>query len=150
MKEQPVKGSEREKPSNIVFFNFGNEETYHFFMWVAEGGSVDPQQLILSAYDAAEKSEDRLTAGVLGHCHVVRKELARLLQYEVLYEAAPWNADVGPGLAIGNVDERPESLWEPILALALARIDYQTVAEAMLSRFGEWAPRILYRKSVDA
>jgi hypothetical protein len=122
------------------FLNFGNDETFHFFKWVSEGGQVDPKQLIRNAYKAAEENPDELTEGALGLCHAVKDRLAELLE-DVLEEGTPVGPLLDqPHLEIGCVRNSPHSLWEPILALALGRVSCGVVAQALLMQAGKWAP----------
>ena len=72
---------------SIQFFNFGNDETFHFFRWVSESGQVDPGTLIATAYEQADAPDDEhFDADVI--CIVVRDKLANLLE-EVITESAP-------------------------------------------------------------
>lgn len=62
----------------MQFFNFGNDESFHFFKWVCESGLVDVQRLIDEAFQNAE--HDKWLE--IGTCvsWVVRDKLADLLQ----------------------------------------------------------------------
>jgi hypothetical protein len=46
--------------ASVQFFNFGNDETYHCFRWVTEGGRVSPDRLI---QDAAVQALAELVGG---------------------------------------------------------------------------------------
>jgi hypothetical protein len=120
------------------FFNFKNEETYHFFKWVSESGVVDPAGMIRDAYQRLETAVDELTEQSLGLCYAARDQLADLL-VDVLHDDLPGDRSfLGP--QIGQVGRNAESLWGPLLALALNRVDCHAAAEALLIQAGKWAP----------
>jgi hypothetical protein len=125
------------------FFNFGNDETFHFFKWIC-GNPAGPDALVRDAFRAAETpGEDEFPGEDI--CYAVRNRLRAKLE-EILWNAAPDADSDTSGLEIGDVwldsSGRPkaDALWLPILSLALARIDCQTVAEALLVRVGRWNP----------
>ena len=123
--------------SRVQFYNFGNEETYHFFRWVSESGQVDPLELIDRAIREAGPDEE-LDKGA-GVSSEVKDSLAEILS-ELLWEQAP---DLDPDLGeyeIGTVQDGPDWLLNPILSNALTRIDCQAVAVALLIQAGRWAP----------
>src|SRR6478735_4101238 len=66
------------KPMEIEFFNFGSNETFHFFKWITESGQVDLQSLIDEAFKRAE-TDDFLEMG-MGVCETVRPILADVLE----------------------------------------------------------------------
>ena len=138
------------------FFNFGSDETYHFFKWMCD--RFDLKGRIADAFTRAEKlkrdessDEDiwlkRDSSSDEDICIIARNILADKL-LEILYEAAP---DLDPSfdpseLEIGTIwhdaQAMPsaDSLLRPIYALALSRIDCAKVAEALLIGAGMWAP----------
>jgi hypothetical protein len=126
-------------------FNFWNAQTYHFYQWVAEGGSVNVGDLVRRALDGVEH-DDLCDIGMdVSTC--TRSVLAGLLQ-DLLQETLVNDAQ-GPGLhvallesipEIGQVDDSPFALWGPILAYALRDINFETVAQVLLLRDGKWAP----------
>ena len=106
----------------MEFFNFGNDETFHFFKWICESGQADANDLIANAYKEAEAlADDEFEEENI--CIVVRNHLANTLR-DLLWEAAPGERFTLPVEApeIGCVWDEPESLWLPILVLALNRI----------------------------
>jgi hypothetical protein len=124
----------------IQFFNFGNDETFHFFKWVSESGQVTPATLIATAYHNSEAPDDEHLEDE-DICVVARNRLAGLLA-DLLEETTPVGDFTGGEQEheIGNVWNSPESLWKPIFASALSRIDCHAVAEAMLIQAGKWTP----------
>jgi hypothetical protein len=123
-----------------TFFNFGNDETFHFFTWVT-GGDFDVPAMIAEAFHAAETPDNEHSPDE-DVCIVVRDKLAARLE-DLLADAVPDCAfDAAP--EIGNVShapgERDRALWLPILACALDGIDCAVVAEALLIQARKWAP----------
>jgi hypothetical protein len=128
----------------MQFFNFGNNETFHFFEWICAGKAGGPEALIDRAFKAAEKPgpDDWPEMDI---CYVVRDRLRDELQ-EILYNTEP-DLDLNSrGSEIGviwrDATGQPSdiSLLHPIFALALYRIDCQAVAEALLIQAGKWTP----------
>jgi len=107
------------------FFNFGNEETFHFFKWISESGRAD--QFIEGAFTNAQADEWlKLGAGV---AEALRDALAGELQEVIADE-------------LSGVDEaNPQNLSELLLVVAAERIDCGRVAEALLIRAGKWPRR---------
>jgi hypothetical protein len=128
----------------VQFFNFTNEETFHFFRWICEREPSGPESLVADAFQRAEHLDDTEFADE-DICEIAKSRLAEQLE-EILYNAAP---DLDPdtnSFEIGIIWQDAEgrassaSLLQPIFALALARIDFQVVAEALLIRAGKWNP----------
>jgi hypothetical protein len=131
--------------SKTRFFNFWNAQTYHFYQWVAEGGSVNAGDLVRKAMDGVESHEGYEIG--MDVSTVARDVLAGLLRE--LLENTLADDDRGPGLHITSLDELPEIgavgdsaflLWGPILADALSGIVFEAVAQALLIREGKWVP----------
>lgn len=119
----------------VKFFNFGSDETFHFFRWVTEGGHVDPSALVARAL--AEVEGDPAYEIGMDVSSVAKDKLAAILD-DLLEELSPFTQlNVNE---IGDVDRSTESLFEPLLELALNRIDLHATAQAMLIRAGKWAP----------
>jgi hypothetical protein len=131
-------------PPPIQFFNFGTDETYHFFKWITESGLVSTEQLIRDAYADAEKategSQDRDIEEALGLCVLVQEKLAGLLWLVVEKQTPLYCRMVSDPPDIGRVGNDLASLLQPILHLGLLRIDYAAVAEVLLICAGKWAP----------
>ena len=106
------------------FFNFGNEETFHFFKWISESGRAD--QFIEGAFTNAQADEWlKLGAGV---AEALRDALAGELQEVIADE-------------LSGVDEaNPQNLSELLLIIAAERIDCGRAAEALLIRASKWNP----------
>lgn len=121
----------------IEFFHFGNDETYHFFRWVTEGGWHDADALVTKAMERVDE-ESCPTAGA-DVSMIARSKLADMLG-EILDAILEdlWHGE-SPG-EIGDVGRHPAFLVNPILKRALDQIDLRTVAQAMLIRFRKWAP----------
>jgi hypothetical protein len=126
----------------MEFFNFGNQETYHFFKWLTDSDPDWPEALINDAFRRAETTEDIPGDDI---CFTVRDRLGEKLQ-EVLYEIAPdLDPECGAGVQIGEIyrdqgERSAEALLNPISSLALCRIDCETAAVALLIRAGKWNP----------
>lgn len=117
----------------VQFFNFGNDETFHFFRWVTDGGRVSSDELVTRALSQVD-GDDWFKMG-MDVSTVARDKLADSLS-EVVNGLSP----VDDSDEIGEVDAGPESLFNPLLKLAIDRIDLHAVAQAMLIRAGKWAP----------
>ncbi len=130
----------------MEFFNFGNQETFHFFTWVAKSGRVNIDSLIEKAYKRAENPDnDLFPEGEI--CVVVRDHLTEEL-VGVLEILAPWDiSEVEFGKVLLNPLNN-YSLWQPIFANAVARIDCTAVAQAFLIRAGKWAPSKVRLKAI--
>jgi hypothetical protein len=121
----------------VEFFNFGNDETYHFFRWVTDGGRINPDELIAEALEQVEG--DELYKMGMDVSSVAKDNLAAILK-ERLEDLGDATAFTRMSNEIGEVDGNPESLFEPLLKLAIDRIDLHAAAEAMFIRAGKWAP----------
>jgi hypothetical protein len=127
---------------SVQFFNFGNQQTFHYFDWLTRSGSVDTDQLIARAFEELAKNTDdqiTLTEEAMGTSEALRDVLARQLR-ERLEAILPLQADLWAGPWIGDVDGSEESLWTVILYDAARDIDLHAVAQALLIRSGNWAP----------
>jgi hypothetical protein len=122
----------------MQFFNFTNDETFHFFKWVTESGQVDPNALIAEAYSKVETDEEHFEGEDI--CVVAKDILAE--QLSNLLEDALDLLGLSPADAavVGNGWDSKESLWHPLLALAAVRINCDVTAEALLVRAGKWTP----------
>jgi hypothetical protein len=121
----------------VEFFNFGNDETYHFFRWAIDGGCINPDELIAEALEQVE--EDELYKMEMDVSSVAKDNLADILK-ERLEELGDAKVFTRMSNEIGEVDGSPQSLFEPLLKLAIDRIDLHAAAEAMLIRARKWAP----------
>jgi hypothetical protein len=127
------------------FFNFGNDETFHFFKWVSEGGQVDRNAIIRFAYQKAEAHDDENFEDD-DICIVVRDILHNHL--DQMLNGFGDALGIGDWPGIGEVATMPnapngqafDTLWRPLLALTFSRIDCRAVAEALLIQAGKWAP----------
>jgi hypothetical protein len=126
----------------MQWFDFGGSETFHFFKWVIEAGHVNADDLIDQAFKATE-NDPMLAMGIDG-CHVLRDKLAEILD-DVLQGTIPGFVrqamDDGPFL--GDMEHRAyplNSLWLPLFANVVRRIECKTVAHALLMRAGKWTP----------
>jgi hypothetical protein len=117
------------------FFNFSNDETFHFFKWVSESGQVDPTALIADAYAKIKPEENVLDESC---CVLARDILAERLQ-DIMNDALPLNTP-SEACEIGVVRNDDESLWAPLLVIAAERICFVLVAQALLIQASKWAP----------
>lgn len=125
---------------SMQFFNFTNEETFHFFKWVTDSGQVDPKALIEEADSSVEADTEHFEEEAI--CVVARDILARPL-YVLLEDALePLHGTLADAAEaeVGNVWNSKELLWLPLLALAAVRVDCGATAQALLIRAGKWAP----------
>jgi hypothetical protein len=76
----------------MQFFNFMNEETFHFFKWICAGGAGGPEALVDRAFKAAEKPgpDDWPEMDI---CYVVKDRLRDELR-EILCNTAPPDFDL--------------------------------------------------------
>jgi hypothetical protein len=121
------------------FYNFHNNETYHFFVWLTESGTVDLSKLIRQAFDAVE-GDPWYEMGD----DISRVQLGGILQNLLEEYMIDFDADLDEA-AIEDLwkDDSPSNtrcLFLPIFSLALSRIDYLSVAEAILIQHGKWNP----------
>jgi hypothetical protein len=124
----------RENVANMQFFNFGNDQTYHFFKWVTESGMVKPDELIAKAQQQVE-GDEWFKMG-MDVSSVARDKLSELLK-DVLYDAHGLQEGEHE---IGLVWQSDEALLMPIMHYALNQIATDAVAEALLIAAGKWAP----------
>jgi hypothetical protein len=81
---------------SVQFFNFGNQQTFHYFDWLTRSGSVDTDQLIARAFEELAKNTDdqiTLTEEAMGTSEALRDVLARQLR-ERLEAILPLQADL--------------------------------------------------------
>jgi hypothetical protein len=120
------------------FFNFGSDETFHFFRWVC--ATCNPEALIAAAFDEAKDIKDVLESSTY---HTVRDQLGRKLGQILDDLGYDWGAhpDMCELFARNPLHGAPgESLFLPLLVEAMDRIDCYAVAEALMIRAGKWAP----------
>lgn len=131
----------------VEFFNFGNDETFHFFKWICESRKFSPDALIVDAFKQAESLDviEALKVDRGDICYVLKDRLGVMLE-NILFHKVAYELDTEEmGLKIGDIwleggEPTLDSLLQPISALALKRIDCDVVAEALLIRAGKWAP----------
>jgi hypothetical protein len=121
----------------MQFFNFTNDETFHFFKWITESEQVDPNALIDEAYIKVETDKDHFEGEDI--CIVARDILADQLRdlLDDALEPLPlpfWDE------TLSNVENSKESLWHALLAFAAERINCRVTAEALLVWAHKWAP----------
>jgi hypothetical protein len=127
--------SEQSKAAGVEFFNFGNQQTYHFFCWVTE--NFDTSAQVRGAFARAGEEVSHEWSDLVEDA--LAERLGEMLEDERL-DAGHESEDTAP--CIGDVSPpEPESLFEPILAQALRGIDMRAVAEAVL---------LLHRKGFPA
>jgi hypothetical protein len=121
----------------MQFFNFENNQTYHFFVWLSESGYIDTERLITKAWEAVKDNES-FKKGADGFSvakNILAGELAEIL--------VRLTADLGAThYHIGEVEcgTPLEMLSRPLLAHAMYEIQFFSVAEALLIQAGKRAP----------
>ena|SRR5438128_740977 len=117
------------------FFNFSNDETFHFFKWVSESGRVNPTALIADAYAEIKPEENILDES----CCVLARDILADRLYDLMEDALPLDRP-SETCEIGEVWDDDEALWAPLLVIAAERVCFDLVAEALLIQAGKWAP----------
>jgi hypothetical protein len=137
-------------------FNFHNDPTYHWYVFVRAGLAGDVKSMVAEAMtDAGEEGFDEFDDHV-GLCHKVCLHLAAELeqQFDELTGAGRssgiWKEtveNVGRVYTlpeIGSIDASRDdvqaNLRHPLLQLAAEQIDHQAVAQAILRDEGKWNP----------
>lgn len=133
----------------MEFFNFWNAETFHFFQWLTKTDAASPQALIDRAIEKVDDPEPEERSGLetmLGNgCIAVREALSGLLS-ELLEDALfLLNGKPMDVCTILDCEDRKggldiNDLFEPLLKHAVANVDCDVVAEALLRRAGKWNP----------
>ena len=119
-----------------TFFNFRNDASYHFFMWLTESGKVDTDKLIRESYGIAE--DDKWIEMGADVCYGVRDKLAESLDSILVTLLGDFG--VGECDEIGVFDFPETPMLNAILYQAAQSIDTRTVAVAILMRAGRWTP----------
>ena len=132
----------------MQFYNFGNDETFHFFQWVVHSGLVSSDDLIKQAYDQVEKN-DWYERG-MDISNLAHDELTKILDALLDKLADDWVESIGVSLALpdSNVDDMAESedygsvdaLFMPFIVKFVRSVCPSTVAKALLIRARKWAP----------
>jgi hypothetical protein len=124
----------------MQFYNFTNDETYHYFKWVTESGQADPDELIQRAFARLEE-EGPIVEGI-DISYSLKKVLVAYLD-EILEQQTDGLSAVDEFglLEPGNMRNTVgHPLLNPILQWGVLRIRIDLVAEALLIRSGKWAP----------
>jgi hypothetical protein len=141
------------------FFNFHNDETFHFFKWVTESGLVDVDALISNAMQGVI-AEAFVAPLEVDFSHAYRDALTYILtdllesvamglgfsdsadfSWEIGNVQTPNARTLYPAKTEANIHTADSAaLWQPLLRLAFKRVDRQAIAEALLIRAGKWAP----------
>lgn len=131
--------------NKVQFFDFVNQETYQFFIWVTEFSGLDLTALLKKAFDLVEK--DPLFEMDLDVSNVARHTLGKLLeeQFWELFGVGDLEdfESMGLGLCCPEVEHLRSKLHvliRPLLALTLKQICFEVAAEAILIREGKWNP----------
>jgi len=121
----------------MEFFNFGNDPTYHCFVWLTEGGTTDIPALVKKAFDLVE-GDDWFKMGE-DVSTVAQDKLAELLEDHVCETLGLVNLVDGPEIG-GAVSGSAASLTDPLLMLELQQINFSVIALAILMQQGKWNP----------
>jgi hypothetical protein len=117
----------------VRFFNFGSDESYHFFEWLRQHRDVPA--LVAKAMKEVEVNEwFKMGEDV---SRVARDQLAGIVEEE-LENLIGDGTDYDPNF-IEKADD-VGALVKPLLAIASGRIDFGAVAEALLIDAGKWNP----------
>jgi hypothetical protein len=137
--------NERRRQIAAKYFNFINEQTYHCFVWVSEGGLGDVRKLIAKAYERIE-SEDKLHGPLYDITLLACEELAEVVKEELddRLPSPSWYDIEEAYMDLSNVpiDTSIEGFTGPMLENALQAIRYDRVAEALLRQAGRYNPEI--------
>ena len=123
-------------------FNFGNEETHYFTMWMLHSQVVNVDALIEEALQRVESSEGHQSPG--GVSMAAQEELARLIEEKTAKYFADW-------IPTGRLpDEAPpeayqdglDSLFVPLLVCARSRIFFMRAARALFMATGDGGPAL--------
>jgi hypothetical protein len=130
-------------------FYFPNPQTYYFFSWVWD--NLDTETLVADALANVEKDEWFSVEGDVSKAarRVLAEAVAEILEekanewgmdYEV--STRTWRTDV-PAKAAERKPASPlDWLFFSLLETAMAEIDFDYVAEAVLRRRSKWAPDV--------
>ncbi len=143
------------KPSTTRF-NFHNDPTYHWYVFVRSGLAGDVNKLVVDAMSSAGEHGLDEFDDKLGVCHKVRSHLGSMLGelFDELTGAGLHSGEwVETAEGEGRIFVRPEigevdpsrndvkaNLIRPLLAWAAEQISHETVAEAILRDEGKWNP----------
>jgi hypothetical protein len=121
--------------ATVEFFNFGNDQTFHFFTWLCKSGLVDLQQLIRDALNDADESPDALEREE-GYSDLAVERLAYRLEDSLNEQLINVIPDHLPpdGPYIAGECSTLNDLWMPLLSHAVHSVDCYKVAEALLIR----------------
>lgn len=133
----------------MEFFNFRNQQTFQFFIWVMNGGlGLEPSDLSFSAYhrmyiayDEVEDDTEKMFDPDIWELRETLAELLRKMLLERLGDELETSDLFDDWYGIGKVDSTVDSLTRPILELALAEISFEAVAQAILIHEKKWTPR---------
>ena len=130
--------------SAIRFFNFGNQQTYHFFQWVVHSKQVDYERLIARAFEQVAASA--FMEMDLATAHLLKKQLEQLLR-ESLEKVKKswfdkhklnWQRYTIQECATNDDYAEADALFVALLEHAAERIAFDTAAEALLRKTGNW------------
>lgn len=128
----------------VKFFNFENQETYHYFQWVVHSGLVDVDSLVARTFEKVGRpfcvETDLATA------HLAKQELERLLHQELERQRKEWYQRHDFSLhrysiaacAENNDFADPDALFVTLFQLATDNIRVDLAAEALLRHAGKW------------
>jgi len=121
----------------MEFYDFVNQQTYHFFTWVTKGGMVDVSDLVAKAMEQVEGNYGFQIG--MDVSTTAKRELADLLEERLLELLDVGDLQDALGV-VGTVDASLDSLTGPLLALSVNQIYFDVTAEAILRQRGKWSP----------
>jgi len=120
------------------FFNFHNEQTYHFFSWIVNGGAVDAKAMVAKAL-ARSGGDDGLKMGRESTEAAHAKLRGWLVDLVENISGFTLNKPSGIGMPMNG---GPNAFLRPLLHDAVRQIRVDAVAEALLKMHGHWVDAI--------
>ena len=118
----------------MPFFNFHNDQTFHFFNWVKDGGAVDVNAMVARA--VAFAGDDQGLAMGRESTEVAHAKL-RVWLADLAENITGFLLDGPSGIGM-PVNGDPNTLLGPLLHDAVQQIRFDAVAEALMRLKGKW------------
>jgi len=118
----------------MQFFNFHNDQTFHFFNWVMDGGAVDASAMVAKALACPGNEDDQhmgRESAIAAHAKL-RGWLIDLVETMTGFEL-----DKPSGIGT-PANGGPEAFTRPLLHDAVRKIHFDAVAEALMRINGKW------------
>lgn len=118
----------------MQFFNFHNEQSFHFFKWVTDGGGVDASAMVAKAL-SRPGSEDSVPMGRENIEAAHAKLRGWLIDLVETVTGFGLDKPTGIGSPAGG---GPDAFTRPLLHDAVRKIHFGAVAEALMRINGKW------------